>query len=130
MSEEEWRKFGGGQDEDESDASEESDDSDCKTPIIRVENLETSIDNVALHDVFSSFGAILSCKIACDGDGKSMGSGLVHFESADSAKQARKQVHGMQFGAKAVSVIQLSDIEWIEHRHPEWIECIHSGRTL
>merc|ERR1711990_653704 len=53
---------------------------------------------------FSLFGNILSCKVACDSDGKSKGYGFVHFESEYSAKQAIERVNDMQIGEKTVSV--------------------------
>merc|ERR1711904_337941 len=71
---------------------------------IFVKNLDANIDNKALYDTFSLFGNILSCKVACESDGKSKGYGFVHFESEDSAKQAIERVNGMQIGEKTVSV--------------------------
>ncbi|KEG08392.1 putative poly(A)-binding protein [Trypanosoma grayi] len=41
-----------------------------------------------LRDVFSSCGKVLSAKVTCDSDGKSLGYGFVLFESADAAKAA------------------------------------------
>merc|ERR1719352_745058 len=71
---------------------------------IFVKNLDANIDNKALYDTFSLFGNILSCKVACDAEGKSKGYGFVHFESEDSAKQAIERVNDMQIGEKTVSV--------------------------
>merc|ERR1719352_21922 len=71
---------------------------------IFVKNLDSNIDNKALYDTFSLFGNILSCKVACESDGKSKGYGFVHFESEDSAKQAIERVNGMQIGEKTVTV--------------------------
>ena len=59
---------------------------------IFVKNLDSNIDNKALYDTFSLFGNILSCKVACESDGKSKGYGFVHFEAEDSAKQAIERV--------------------------------------
>merc|ERR1719171_711471 len=71
---------------------------------IFVKNLDSNIDNKALYDTFSLFGNILSCKVACETDGKSKGYGFVHFESEDSAKQAIERVNGMQIGENTVTV--------------------------
>merc|ERR1719498_1317328 len=71
---------------------------------IFVKNLDSNIDNKALYDTFSLFGNILSCKVACESDGKSKGYGFVHFESEDSAKQAIERVNGMQIGENTVTV--------------------------
>merc|ERR1719473_121134 len=71
---------------------------------IFVKNLDANIDNKALYDTFSLFGNILSCKVACETDGKSKGYGFVHFEAEDSAKQAIERVNGMQIGENTVTV--------------------------
>merc|ERR1719191_1039746 len=63
-----------------------------------------NIDNKALHDTFSLFGNILSCKVACDPDGKSRGYGFVHYETEEAAKQAIERVNGMQIGESTVFV--------------------------
>merc|ERR1711933_214578 len=71
---------------------------------IYVKNLDRSIDNKALYDTFSLFGNILSCKVACDREGKSHGYGFVHYETEEAAKQAIERVNGMQIGDKTVCV--------------------------
>jgi polyadenylate-binding protein len=71
---------------------------------IYVKNLDRSIDNKALYDTFSLFGNILSCKVASDREGKSLGYGFVHYETEEAAKQAIERVNGMQIGEKTVEV--------------------------
>ena len=85
------------------------------SPLIYVDNLEASMDNEALYDTFRLFGGVLTCKVACDEDGKSKRSGVVHFESADSAQEASERVGGMQIGERAVVVKQLSNAEATEY---------------
>ncbi|KAL9308244.1 Polyadenylate-binding protein 1 [Arabidopsis thaliana] len=46
-----------------------------------VKNLDESIDNKQLCDMFSAFGKVLSCKVARDASGVSKGYGFVHFYS-------------------------------------------------
>ncbi|KAI3802402.1 hypothetical protein L1987_30534 [Smallanthus sonchifolius] len=98
------------------------------TANIFIKNLDNSIDNKALHDTFSSFGNILSCKIATfntgqskgygfvqfdteeaaqnaidklnDGDRKSKGFGFVNFESADDAAKAVEALNGKKIDEK------------------------------
>ncbi|ORX57069.1 polyadenylate binding protein [Hesseltinella vesiculosa] len=69
-----------------------------------IKNLDTSIDNKALHDTFSAFGNILSCKIAMDESGNSKGYGFVHYETEEAAENAIKHVNGMLLNDKKVYV--------------------------
>jgi polyadenylate-binding protein len=69
-----------------------------------IKNLDTTIDNKALHDTFSAFGNILSCKIALDESGNSKGYGFVHYETEEAADNAIKHVNGMLLNDKKVYV--------------------------
>ena len=71
---------------------------------IFIKNLDVSIDNKALHDTFSAFGNILSCKIALDDEGNSKGYGFVHYETSEAADNAIKNVNGMLLNDKKVYV--------------------------
>ncbi|XP_076939644.1 polyadenylate-binding protein 8-like [Bidens hawaiensis] len=74
------------------------------TANIFIKNLDKSIDNKALHDTFSSFGSILSCKIATDGTGQSKGYGFVQFETEEAAQAAIDKLNGMLINDKQVYV--------------------------
>lgn len=67
-------------------------------------NLDRTIDNKALHETFSSFGTILSCKIATDQSGQSKGYGFVQFDNEESAKSAIEKLNGMLLNDKQVFV--------------------------
>lgn len=69
-----------------------------------IKNLDTAIDNKALHDTFAAFGNILSCKVAQDEHGNSKGYGFVHYETAEAATNAIKHVNGMLLNEKKVFV--------------------------
>ncbi|KAI4172609.1 MAG: hypothetical protein LQ343_003456 [Gyalolechia ehrenbergii] len=69
-----------------------------------IKNLDTAIDNKALHDTFAAFGNILSCKVAQDEFGNSKGYGFVHYETGEAATNAIKHVHGMLLNEKKVFV--------------------------
>ncbi|KAL7276599.1 Protein phosphatase PP2A regulatory subunit B [Rhizina undulata] len=69
-----------------------------------IKNLDTVIDNKALHDTFAAFGNILSCKVAQDEFGNSRGYGFVHYETAEAATNAIKHVNGMLLNEKKVFV--------------------------
>lgn len=69
-----------------------------------IKNLDVAIDNKALHDTFAAFGNILSCKVAQDEMGNSKGYGFVHYETAEAANAAIKNVNGMLLNEKKVFV--------------------------
>ncbi|MED6187843.1 hypothetical protein PIB30_080350 [Stylosanthes scabra] len=69
-----------------------------------IKNLDTAIDNKALHDTFVAFGTVLSCKVALDSNGNSKGYGFVQFEKEEAAQNAIKQLNGMLINDKQVFV--------------------------
>ncbi|KAG8390920.1 hypothetical protein BUALT_Bualt01G0133700 [Buddleja alternifolia] len=71
---------------------------------IFIKNLDKTIDNKALHDTFSSFGNILSCKIATDSNGQSRGYGFVQFDTEEAAESAIDKLNGMLVNDKQVYV--------------------------
>jgi len=71
---------------------------------IFIKNLDPHIDTKSIYDTFSMFGSILSCKIACDEEGKSKGYGFIHFETEEAAQKAIDKVNGMLLDNKVVFV--------------------------
>ncbi|GAV83802.1 RRM_1 domain-containing protein/PABP domain-containing protein [Cephalotus follicularis] len=71
---------------------------------IFIKNLDKTIDHKALHDTFSAFGNILSCKIATDASGQSKGYGFVQFEKEEYALKAIEKLNGMLLNDKQVYV--------------------------
>ncbi|XP_057984300.1 polyadenylate-binding protein 7 [Malania oleifera] len=69
-----------------------------------VKNLNDSIDNAALQNMFMKFGTILSCKVVTFEDGKSKGYGFVQFQSEESANAAIENLNGSNFGDKQIYV--------------------------
>eukprot|EP00162_Nutomonas_longa_P012117 comp20919_c0_seq1/m.43596 comp20919_c0_seq1/g.43596 ORF comp20919_c0_seq1/g.43596 comp20919_c0_seq1/m.43596 type:complete len:646 (-) comp20919_c0_seq1:256-2193(-) len=69
-----------------------------------IKNLDKEIDNKALHDTFSQFGAIRSCKVAMDEKGQPKGYGFVNFETEEAARTAIEKVNGMLINNKKVFV--------------------------
>lgn len=71
---------------------------------IFIKNLDKKIDIKALHDTFSQFGNILSCKIELDNKGESKGYGYIQFADPENATLAIEKVNGMMLLDKPVFV--------------------------
>lgn len=71
---------------------------------IFIKNLHPAIDNKALHDTFSAFGKISSCKVATDDLGNSKCFGFVHYETPEAATAAIENVNGMLLNDREVFV--------------------------
>lgn len=71
---------------------------------IFIKNLHPAIDNKALHDTFTAFGRILSCKVATDDMGISKCFGFVHYETGEAAEAAIENVNGMLLNDREVYV--------------------------
>lgn len=68
-----------------------------------IKNLGKTIDNKALYNIFSAFGNILSCKVACDEKGPK-GYGFVHFQKEESAERAIDALNGMFLNYRKIFV--------------------------
>eukprot|EP01120_Amphizonella_sp_Union-15-10_P014492 TRINITY_DN7037_c0_g1_i1.p1 TRINITY_DN7037_c0_g1~~TRINITY_DN7037_c0_g1_i1.p1 ORF type:complete len:636 (-),score=132.88 TRINITY_DN7037_c0_g1_i1:34-1881(-) len=69
-----------------------------------IKNLDPEIGHKELHDTFSAFGNILSCKVALNENNQSKGYGFVHFENEESATRAINKANGKLMGTKQVYV--------------------------
>ncbi|CAI5757559.1 unnamed protein product [Candida verbasci] len=86
---------------------------------IFIKNLHPAIDNKALHDTFSAFGKILSCKVSTDENGNSRCFGFVHYEDAESANAAIESVNGMLLNDREVYVAKHESKEVRESKKNE-----------
>ncbi|XP_057206386.1 polyadenylate-binding protein 1-like isoform X2 [Triplophysa rosa] len=68
-----------------------------------IQGLAKDINSLALHDTFSIYGTILSCKVVADENG-SRGYGFVHFESYEAAERAIQELNGMMLNDQPVSI--------------------------
>jgi len=71
---------------------------------IFIKNLDKSVDTRTLHDTFSQFGNILSCKVSMDDQANSRGFGFVQFETAEEANEAIAKVNGIMLLEKKLFV--------------------------
>ncbi|KAL8230321.1 hypothetical protein R6Q57_000099 [Mikania cordata] len=69
-----------------------------------VKNLDPSVHDAKLQEVFGVFGTILSCKIARDDVGASKGFGFVQFDSEESASYALSALNGSLLHGKILTV--------------------------
>lgn len=69
-----------------------------------VKNLDDAVDAKALYETFAAYGAILSCKLASDENGKSKGHGFVHFDKQEAADEAIIKVNGTLLCGKELHV--------------------------
>lgn len=71
---------------------------------IVIKNLSADCDSKTLHDTFSIFGEILSCKVALNSQGKCKGFGFVQFKNKNGARKALKFGTEMQMDGHAIKV--------------------------
>lgn len=69
-----------------------------------IKNLDPSIFHSDLDELFSSFGKILSCRVALDATGASKGYGFVHFETKEAADKAISKLNGKMVEDRQVVV--------------------------
>ncbi|XP_004712201.1 polyadenylate-binding protein 4-like [Echinops telfairi] len=70
---------------------------------IFIKNLDKSIDNKALYELFSPFGKILSSKVMTDDQG-SKGYAFVHFQNQIAADRAIEEMNGVLLRSCRLSV--------------------------
>ncbi|CAA2938086.1 polyadenylate-binding 2-like [Olea europaea subsp. europaea] len=69
-----------------------------------IKNLDDSIDDDKLKELFSQFGVVTSCKINCDAKGISKGSGFVAFSTPEEASRAILEMNKRMIGSKPLYV--------------------------
>ncbi|KAI5084444.1 hypothetical protein GOP47_0000613 [Adiantum capillus-veneris] len=71
---------------------------------IFVKNLDPLVDNKNLHDTFSGYGPILSCRVATNEAGESKGYGFVQFDQEEAAESAIQNANGMMMFDRQIFV--------------------------
>ncbi|XP_017251664.1 polyadenylate-binding protein 7 isoform X1 [Daucus carota subsp. sativus] len=69
-----------------------------------IKNLNESVDNAKLQELFQKFGNIVSCKVVMSEDTKSKGFGFVQFEHEESAHAAIEKLNESIFEGKQLYV--------------------------
>ncbi|KAJ6820398.1 polyadenylate-binding protein 8-like [Iris pallida] len=70
-----------------------------------LKNLDDSISDDKLRELFSEFGTITSCKVIRDVNGISRGSGFVAFSSPQDVPRALGEMNGKMIGSKPPYVV-------------------------
>ena len=69
-----------------------------------IKNLDPAIEVSQLHDALGNFGEIISCKIATDAYGRSLGYGYVQFREQKDADQAMQDLKEATINGRPVHI--------------------------
>lgn len=69
-----------------------------------LKNLDDTVDDEKIREMFKEFGTITSCKVMRDPQGNSRGSGFVAFSSPEEATRAVTEMNGKMIGSKPLYV--------------------------
>jgi len=77
-----------------------------------VRNLSRSTSEDEIRRIFASYGQVQSCNLVLDkATGKSKGFGFVEMPVNGEAKQAVKNLNGMELGGKNIRVKRAEELE-------------------
>ncbi|KAG6123979.1 hypothetical protein E4U12_000359 [Claviceps purpurea] len=98
-----------------------------KSETIYVRNLPWSTSNDDLVDLFTTIGKVEQAEIQYEPSGRSKGSGVVRFDSSDTAETAIAKFQGYQYGGRPLN---LSFVKYINHVGGDRMETdAHGGLT-
>jgi len=69
-----------------------------------VKNLQETVDEEGLRNLFSQYGPITSAIVMVDGNGKSKGFGFVNFENPELARKAVEEMNGKNISGKQIFI--------------------------
>lgn len=75
-----------------------------RSPLIHVRNLPWSTSNEDLVDLFTTIGPVKKAEIQYEPNGRSRGSGVVEFDTAENAETAISKFTGYQYGGRPLSL--------------------------
>ena len=94
----------------------------CGTNLF-MKNLDDSIDDEKLREMFSGYGTITSCKVMRDSLGHSKGFGFVAFASTDEASRALAEMKGKMVLGKPLYV----SLAQRKEQRSAWLQAQFSG---
>ncbi|KAK2612141.1 g-strand binding protein [Conoideocrella luteorostrata] len=98
-----------------------------KSETIYVRNLPWSTSNDDLVDLFTTIGKVEQAEIQYEPSGRSRGTGVVRFDTADTAETAITKFQGYQYGGRPLN---LSFVRYLNQSGGEAMETdAHSGLT-
>ena len=71
--------------------------------ILYIDGLDENIEASQLHELFSNFGEVISCKVPMDGD-KNKGFGYIQFMDVNDAEMAMEQLNGASINDKPIRI--------------------------
>ena len=69
-----------------------------------IKNIEKSMTNKDLHELFRQYGDILSAKVCCDDEGNSKGFGFILFADKPAAETAIEKGNNTDYKGKCIAV--------------------------
>jgi polyadenylate-binding protein len=69
-----------------------------------LKNLDYSIEESQLHEAFTQFGEVLSCKLARNENGASLGYGYVQFRKEENAQQMLDELKGASINGRPLMI--------------------------
>lgn len=72
-----------------------------------ISNLPFSVTDTQLNDLFANVGTVVSARVIMNRDtGRSKGFGFVEMSTPEEAKQAIKEVNGLEINGRALTVAE------------------------
>lgn len=86
-----------------------------------------STSNEDLVELFTTIGKVEQAEIQYEASGRSRGSGVVRFDSADNAETAISKFQGYQYGGRPLN---LSFVRYMNQPGPDNMDTdVHAGLT-
>ncbi|KAK8839160.1 hypothetical protein M9Y10_032087 [Tritrichomonas musculus] len=84
---------------------------------ITLRNLDDTIDTKMIHDAFSQFGEVVSCRIPKGKNGEKFGVAYIQFKNPKDAQQAIKEMTGMVINGRNVTIEKFNPLDNSQNIH-------------